>query len=74
MNATLELVPEERSLTVDLPPYVMLCFCSVRWRVKHDKPGSRRRSADANRGQGGKGGGGRTCRDLEILALVASLT
>lgn len=29
VNATLELVPEERSLTVDFPPYVMLCFCSV---------------------------------------------
>lgn len=34
VKATLELVPEERSLTVDFPPYVMLCFCSVRWCVK----------------------------------------
>lgn len=30
VNATLELVPDDRSLTVDLPPYVMLCFCNVR--------------------------------------------
>lgn len=29
VKATLELVPDERSLTVDLPPYVMLCFCRV---------------------------------------------
>lgn len=29
VKATLELVPEERSLTVDFPPYVMLCFCNV---------------------------------------------
>lgn len=29
VNATLELVPEERSLTVDFPPYVMLCFCNA---------------------------------------------
>lgn len=39
VKATLELVPEERSLTVDLPPYVMLCFCSVRWRVKRGETG-----------------------------------
>lgn len=32
VNATLELVPEDRSLTVDLPPYVMLCFCNVRYK------------------------------------------
>ena len=35
VKATLELVPEERSLTVDFPPYVMLCFCSVLCKTKY---------------------------------------
>lgn len=37
VNATLELVPEERSLTVDFPPYVMLCFCNVLCCVQQKK-------------------------------------
>lgn len=37
VNATLELVPEERSLTVDFPPQVMLCFCSVLCCVQQNK-------------------------------------
>lgn len=71
MKATLELVPEERSLTVDLPPYVMLCFCSVRWRQNTTRRGQILAITEVWREEGGRGF---TCRDLEILALVASLT
>lgn len=49
VKATLELVPDDLSLTVDLPPYVMLCFCSVRCKNKtFIRPYGNERSLNTN--------------------------
>lgn len=76
VNATLELVPEERSLTVDFPPYVMLCFCNVLCCVTKTEKCTDIRNEELYLWVTGdvKMTHEFTWRDLEILALVASLT